>query len=116
MLIYISHAYSGKEENKIEVEQIVRQLIKEYPQHTFISPIHTFGYLYKDVEYAIGLQMCLNLLAVCDVMWVYGEQSKGVLAEIEWCIENKKPFTVVKDSQIAEYARTLNFKPLKLQR
>lgn len=102
MLIYISHAYSAKEENKIEVEQIVRRLVKDHPQHTFISPIHCFGYMYNDVKYDVGMKMCIDLLAACDVMWVYGEQSKGVLAEIEWCIDNVKPFMVVKDSQIAE--------------
>ena len=96
MLIYISHAYSAKEENKIEVEQIVRQLLKDHPQHTFISPIHTFGYLYKDVEYAIGLQMCLDLLVVCDYMIVYGdwENSKGCKQEIEYAEDNQIPYEI----------------------
>ena len=73
MLIYISHPYGGKEENKTKVENIIKKLIKENPEHTYISPIHTFGHLYNDVDYEIGLQWCLDLLNACDKMYVYGD-------------------------------------------
>ena len=96
MLIYISHAYAGKEENKTEVEDIIRTLVKEEPQHTYINPIACFGYLYNDVPYQQGLEMCLKLLSVCDKMYVTGEieGSQGVKAEIRYCREHAIPYEI----------------------
>ena len=72
-MIYISHPYGGKEENKLKIEAIVRKLVKENPGVTYISPVHAFGYLYNDVDYETGLEYCLNLLDVSDRMLVFGD-------------------------------------------
>lgn len=88
MMIYICHKYGGKEENKNRVEQIIKDLIKRYPEHTFISPIHTFGFLYNDVSYDKGMEYCYNLLSKCDEMWICSERSKGVELEIQFCKRN----------------------------
>lgn len=89
-LIYISHPYSAKEENKLKVESIVRKLAKEHPEHTYISPIHTFGFTYNDFDYETGLNMCLELLRRCDMMYVFGDyqNSKGCKEEIKFCEDN----------------------------
>ena len=94
ILIYISHAYGGKEENKAEVEKIVRQLVIDEPEHTYLSPIHATGFLYNDVPYDQGLQMCLKLLSRCDKMYVYKpyEGSQGVKAEIRYAREHAIPY------------------------
>ena len=84
-MIYISHAYGGIPDNIAEVELIIKDLVKRNPGHTFVSPIHCFGFLYSDVPYQVGLDMCLELLAKCEAMWVFGKHSIGVLEEIEYC-------------------------------
>ena len=96
MIVYISHAYGGKEENKLEAEKIVRQLVIDEPENTYLSPIHATGFLYNDVPYQQGLDMCLKLLSRCDCMRVYGnyEGSKGVKAEIRYCRENAIPYEI----------------------
>lgn len=96
MLIYISHAYGGKEENKAEVERIIEQIKQEEPEHTPLSPIHALGFLYDKVPYDVGLKDCLKLLSVCDCMRVYGqtEGSQGVKAEIRYCRENEIPYEI----------------------
>lgn len=96
-LIYISHPYGGNEENKQHVETIVKQLIYDNPKNTYISPIHTFGYTYHDVEYDSGLQYCLNLLDVCDEMLVFGDwqSSKGCKAELKHAIDNNILFKIM---------------------
>jgi len=91
--IYISHAYGGKEQNKKEVEQIIRRLIKQYPDDCFISPIHAFGWAY-DIDYDTGMGWCLNLLDACHEMWIFGEHSEGVRREIAHCRANMIPHTV----------------------
>lgn len=96
MTIYISHPYGGKEENKEHVETIIKQLVWEHPNHLFISPIHALGFLYRDVEYKVGLNWCLELLDMCDEMWVFGDylESKGCVEEIKHCLDTKKSFQI----------------------
>lgn len=92
MKIYISHPFGGDENNKAEVETIIKNLIKQYSQHVFISPIHCFGFMYTAVDYKTGLEWCLGLLDACDEMWVYGDyrNSNGCTAEIKRCVETNK--------------------------
>ena len=95
MNIYISHPYGGKRENEIKVEEIIKDLVTRFPEHTYISPIHAFSFMYDFVEdYQQGLDMCIELLKLCDMMFVFGdhESSKGCTAEIQWCTDNQKPF------------------------
>lgn len=96
MRIYISHPYGGKEENKIKVENIIRQLTEICPQDTFISPIHTFGFMYNDVNYETGLGWCLDLLEGCHKMYVFGDwkQSRGCTAEVLYCEMHMIPYEI----------------------
>ena len=99
-LIYISHPYGGKKENFDRIEWIVRNLIKLYPTYTFISPVHTFGFLYKDVDYETGLRYCLDLLDKCDEMWLCSDNyqdSKGCMAEIAYCKGKGIPYEKLND-------------------
>lgn len=99
MLIYVSHPYSAKEENKQKVEAIVRKLAKEHPEHTFLSPIHAVGFMYDDFDYETGLNMCLELLKRCDMMYVFGdwENSRGCKTEINYCKFLGIPYKIFND-------------------
>lgn len=100
-MIYVSHPFGGKEENKQKVEEIVRGLVKQNPGTTYISPIHAIGYLYSDVSYEQGMEYCLNLLDKCDKMLVFGDHasSRGCTAEILYCQEFFIPYEIVGDGQ-----------------
>lgn len=96
-VIYISHPYGGKEENKKKVEEIIKQLLIDEPHNLYVSPIHAFDFLYDHVPYDDGLFMCLKLLNLCDKMYVYGEdykQSVGVRGEIGFCDLYNKPYEI----------------------
>lgn len=84
-IVYISHPYSGNDGNKEKVANIIRGLQKEFPKDIFISPIHAFGFLYKEVDYDIGLEMCLALMEICTEVRVFGNywESVGCMAEIK---------------------------------
>lgn len=96
MLTYISHPFNGEERNKEAIEGIVEELVEDYPDETFVSPVHAFGYLYDSVDYDAGLNMCLDLLEVCDYMIVFGnyKQSRGCMAEIRYAEQNNIPFEI----------------------
>lgn len=91
-VIYLSHAFGGKQENADEVAEIIRTLRKKLSDALFISPIHCFGFLYNDTEYQEGLDMTLWLLSKCDIMIAVGEISRGVQAEIDFCQRRKIPY------------------------
>lgn len=96
--IYISHSYSGLKENKRDIEYKVKRLVKEYPNYVFISPVHTFGYLYDNYPYDISIDLCIELLKMCDEMWIIDKDfvnSKGVMVEREWCLCNKIPVRLI---------------------
>ncbi|HHY22190.1 MAG TPA: hypothetical protein GX525_10030 [Bacilli bacterium] len=91
MLIYCSHKFGGKLENAKAAELKIKRLQLADPDNTYISPIHTFGFMYNDVDYDTGLRWCLDLLSKCDMMVVLSEGSRGVKAEIKFCADNKIP-------------------------
>jgi hypothetical protein len=91
MLIYCSHKYGGDRENKISAEKKVRGLQLRFLEHTFISPIHTLGFMYTDVSYDDGMKLCLSLLDKCDALLVLSDESEGVRREIEYAKTHMKP-------------------------
>ena len=84
-IIYVSHKYGSKPENKTAVEKLIKKLVRQYPQYCFVSPIHALGFLYNEMDYDTGMEHCLTLLDVCDEMWICSEDSKGVELERAYC-------------------------------
>jgi cell division FtsZ-interacting protein ZapD len=103
-MIYISHPYGGKEENKLKVEEVIKKLVVENPSETYISPIHCFGFMYELVDYQSGLEMCLRLLESCDKMLVFGDwqNSRGCNAEILHAGFNHIQYEIVDKLEVAE--------------
>lgn len=96
--IYISHSYSGLERNKRDIEDKVKRLVKEYPNYVFISPVHTFGYLYDSYAYDISIDLCIELLKTCNEVWIIDDNfvnSKGVMVEREYCLNHNVPVRLV---------------------
>lgn len=83
MLIYCSHKYGNSEENKKMIEKKITELQMNDLDNTYISPLHCFGHLYDRLDYETGLQLCLDLLMVCDFVYVLSDVSEGVRREIE---------------------------------
>jgi hypothetical protein len=91
MLIYCAHKYGGNEDNKTLVEDKIRRLQIKDPLNTYISPIHTFGYMYDDMSYDVGMDLCLSLLERCDALLVLSGDSEGVKREKRFAILNNIP-------------------------
>lgn len=108
-LIYISHPSSGKLENTLDVETIIRELYKNdelYEHFCFVSPIHCYGFMYDDTEYYKGLSFCTDLLIHCDAMLVFGDwlKSTGCKEEVKVCENENIPYIIIRDSsKLSEY-------------
>ena len=97
MLIYCAHKYGGDDTNKARVEIYLKELQKNDPENTYISPIHTFGFMYNTLSYDEGMDLCLSLLGKCDMLLVLGELSEGVKREIDFAIKNQKHIYFIKE-------------------
>lgn len=81
--VYVAHPYGGKEENKQAVENIIRQFVKQHPDIFFVSPIHSIGFLYHDVDYEHGMKYCFELLRMCDELWLCPGWQKSLGCNME---------------------------------
>lgn len=82
---YVSHAYGGKEENYNKAKEITRKLQVERPQDCFLCPLMAFSHLkYGEIGYDYEMELCLDLLSLCDGLFVTSEISEGVRREIEF--------------------------------
>jgi hypothetical protein len=85
MIIYVSHAYGGKIENLDRAKQITHDLQVADLKNTYICPLLTFSHLkYGEIGYDEEMEICLDLLSVCDKLVVASDISKGVAKEIDF--------------------------------
>lgn len=96
-IVYISHPYGNDEKNQLLVGELIKKLVEEYPDYLFVSPIHSFSFLYSCTTYQKGLDMCLWLLHQCDEAWVFGDyqNSVGCMAEIAYCKNHSIPYRIM---------------------
>jgi hypothetical protein len=83
----VSHAYGGKEENYNKAKQITHDLQVQRPQDCFICPLMAFSHLqYGEIGYDFEMELCLDLLSVCDGLIVASDPkgSRGVKIELEF--------------------------------
>lgn len=101
ILVYVAHPYGGDEENILKVEDKIREFTQNSSENiTYLSPIHNFGFLYNEMDYDEGLDLCLRLLSLADILvlcdgWASSEGCKvenlfardnniWVMTEDEW--------------------------------
>ena len=83
MLLYLAHKYQGKQENMDRVKKIAHNLQMENPTHCVVCPLLNFSCLgYGEIGYEQELEICLDLLSVCDYLIVASDVSEGVQKEI----------------------------------
>ena len=85
MLIYISHRYQGKPENMERAKQITHDLQVSDPQNCYICPLTAFSHLkYGEIGYDEEIELCLDLLSLCDTLIIASDVSQGVQREIDF--------------------------------
>ena len=85
MMYYISHRYQGKPENMERAKQITHDLQVADPDNCYICPLTAFSHLkYGEIGYDEEIELCLDLLSLCDTLIVASDVSQGVQKEIDF--------------------------------
>ena len=84
-VIYVSHKYGNDPANMERAKKITHDLQIENPTHCFICPLLAFSHLqYGEIGYDDEIELCLDLLSLCDALIVASNVSKGVQKEIDF--------------------------------
>lgn len=85
MIVYVAHKYSGDVANLEKAKKITRDLQKKDLANCYICPLLTFScFEYGEIGYDDEMELCLDLLSVCDRLIVASDVSKGVQMEIDF--------------------------------
>ena len=84
MMIYVSHKYGGDPANVERAKKITHDLQVKDLENCYICPLAAFSHIpYNEIGYEEEMQLCLDLMCLCDVLVVASEISTGVRMEIE---------------------------------
>jgi len=88
--VYIAHAFGGDFKNIEKTSQYIYKILQNGEDIIPISPLHSFGFLYGNIDEIKAKKDCLSLLVMCDRMIVCGEypESSFVNDEIKFAYEN----------------------------
>lgn len=91
--VFISHPFANDPKgNRERVERICKTYINKSDCLIPVSPLHLFSYMEGD-EYREGiLEVCKELIDICDVVHVYGS-SKGCRVEKNYALQQGKEVT-----------------------
>jgi len=92
-VIYVAHPFGGKKENVEKVETIIIEMVRQYPDFVFYSPLHATGFYYFEKTYEEGMKDCIEILSRCDELWLCKgwEKSRGCNIEKAWAEEHRMP-------------------------
>ena len=83
--IYVSHKFGGDSANMERAKKITHDLQIENPTHCFVCPLLAFSHLqYGEIGYDDEIELCLDLLSLCDTLIVASDVSHGVQKEIDF--------------------------------
>ena len=83
--IYVSHKFGGDTANIERAKKITHDLQVADLDNCYICPLLAFSHLdYGEIGYEQEMEICLDLLSVCDVLIVASDVSDGVQKEIDF--------------------------------
>ena len=84
-LYYVAHRFGGDPANIERAKKITHDLQVTDLDNCYICPILTFSHIkYGEIGYEYEMEICLDLLSVCDALIVASDVSKGVQKEIDF--------------------------------
>lgn len=85
MVYYVSHCYQGDPDNISKAAKITHDLQMADKNNCYICPLLAFSHMkYGEIGYEPEMELCLDLLSVCDGLIVASKASDGVRREIEF--------------------------------
>ena len=84
-LYYVAHRFGGDTTNIERAKKITHDLQVTDLDNCYICPLLAFSHLdYGEIGYEQEMEICLDLLSVCDVLIVASDVSDGVQKEIDF--------------------------------
>lgn len=85
MVYYVSHYYQGNPDNVRQAAKITHDLQINDQNNCYVCPLLAFSHMeYGEIGYEQEMELCLDLLSVCDALIVASQVSEGVRREIEF--------------------------------
>lgn len=85
MVYYVSHCYQGDPDNISKAAEITHDLQINDQNNCYVCPLLAFSHMeYGEIGYEQEMELCLDLLSVCDGLIVASHVSEGVRREIEF--------------------------------
>lgn len=83
--IYVSHKFGGDTANIERAKKITHDLQVADLENCYICPLLAFSHLdYGEIGYDDEIELCLDLLSLCDALIVASDVSDGVQKEIDF--------------------------------
>ena len=84
-LYYVAHRYCGDPINLERAKKITHDLQVTDLDNCYICPLLAFSHLqYGEIGYDDEIELCLDLLSLCDTLIVASDVSQGVKKEIDF--------------------------------
>ena len=85
MLIYVAHKYGGNLQNMERAKKTTHDLQVNDLENSYICPLLALSHLqYGEIGFEPEMDLCLDILSVCDKLIIASDLSKGVCKEIDF--------------------------------
>lgn len=83
MVYYVAHEYGGRIDNYNRAMAITKKLQLNDMANTYLCPLMALSHLsYDDTTHEEAMELCFDLLMLCDALIVASDESDGVDQEI----------------------------------
>ena len=82
---YVAHKYGGDPKNIERAKTITHELQVSDLENCYICPLLAFSHMsYNEIGFDEEMELCIDLLSICDGLIVTSDASKGVQKEIDF--------------------------------
>lgn len=91
--VYLCHEFDGVYDNAKIITDHIKTLVSYNKFAAYISPVHLFGMLHNIIDTSLYLEYCTSLLKDCNMMIIFGDQSKNeeCIYQINFCKKHNIP-------------------------
>lgn len=84
-LFYVGHKFGGDPANLERAKKITHDLQVKDTQNTYICSLMALSHMeYGELDFDTELEICKDMLMVCDKLIVASEMSRGVQIEVDF--------------------------------